>query len=201
METVPQSQFYGFDRFVSENDLSQSWIATERQSGRKCFLKIPSRSGIISPNTIREILSKSFLCQKNIESGQILCAHTKRLEKGNILIAYPYIDTAQWSPLTSEVFLRDFETIFPQACLIVDFIHLLGYVHCDLKMENLVVNRDHGVPRAMMIDLDFLREEGRSLDAKIIGTPTLIAPEVMTNEAFTSKSDNYSIGKSLNLSK
>lgn len=197
MNAMPQSQYYGFETFISENDLTQSWIATNRISGKKCFLKVPSRSGIISSLTIRDILLKSFLCQKNIKSSRVLCAHTKRLEKGNILIEYPFFDPSQWSTVTPDVFWKDFETIFPQACMIVDFIHLLGYVHCDLKMENLVVNCDHSMARTMMIDLDFLREEGQLLDAKIIGTPTMIAPEVMSNETYTSKSDNYSLGKSL----
>jgi Nif-specific regulatory protein len=197
MNDVPQSQYYRFDDFISENDLTQSWIATNRKSGKKCFLKIPSRANILPLLTIRDILSKSFLCQKNIKSGKVLCAHTKRMERGNIIIEYPYFDTAQWNALTSDIFWRHFETIFPQACMIVDFIHLLGYVHCDLKMENLVVNLEHGGARTMIIDLDFLREEGHPVNAKIMGTPDMIAPEVMSNETYSSKSDNYSIGKSL----
>jgi Nif-specific regulatory protein len=197
MNDVPQSQFYRFEEFISENDLTQSWIATNLKSGKRCFLKIPSRNNLLPSLTKRDILLKSFLCQKNIKSSQVLCALAKHLEKGNIIIEYPYFDTARWKTLTPVIFWENFKTIFTQACMIVDFIHLLGYLHCDLKMENLVVNLDHGGVRTMIIDLDFLREDGQPLDAKIIGTPGMIAPEVMSNQTYSSKSDNFSIGMSL----
>ena len=197
MTDLPQSQHYDFDLLVSENDLTQSWISTNLRSGERCFLKVPSKSGVLDPITIREILSKSFACQRNIRSGRVHSALSRRLERGSTIIEYPYIDTSRWVTLTPKNFWPNFEHIFPQVCLIVDFIHLLGYIHCDLKMENFVADFEKEPVRLLMIDLDFLITENSPVKAKIIGTPKMIAPEVIANETFTAKSDNYSIGKSM----
>jgi transcriptional regulator with GAF, ATPase, and Fis domain len=130
-------------------------------------------------------------------SSKVLSASKKHLENGKLFIEYPHLDASIWQQLNAELFLSNLDSLLPQVCIIIDYIHLLGLVHCDLKLSNFLI-RNAGRDFALkLVDLDFLCEANSHPHAKVIGTPDHIPPEIRSNERIVVQSDNYSLGVSL----
>lgn len=78
-----------------------------------------------------------------------------------------------------------------QICSALEYIHLQGFIHFDLKPENIMVDRA-GVVRVM----DFgLVEKGSFFDAQVLkGTAAYIAPEMVMSGRVDHRLDLYALG-------
>jgi Nif-specific regulatory protein len=124
-------------------------------------------------------------------------ARNKWQNGAKLIIEYPFLDPSFWVPLTSNLFWQNFPLILAEICFVVDYIHTLGVVHCDLKLQNFLINLRSNKPRIVLVDLDFLRPSFSSTNGKVFGTPGHIAPEILANQVITPESDVYSLGVSL----
>jgi len=135
-----------------------------------------------------------------LRSKKIITATAKRTRDGNLFIEYPYIDLTRWKPVTPDLFWQHFPSILVEACVVIDYLHLMSLVHGDLKLRNILVNAGCERLQIKLIDLDFLTTSHSSPNAKVFGTPEHVAPEINENNLITTESDNYSFGVSLKTS-
>ncbi len=70
------------------------------------------------------------------------------------------------------------------------YIHGRGYVHCDVKPQNILI-KDTGVP--VLLDFGIARAEGTNTTT-LIATPHYLAPERAQGSAPTAASDLYALG-------
>jgi serine/threonine-protein kinase len=82
---------------------------------------------------------------------------------------------------------------FIQTAKALDALHKAGYVHCDLKPNNILVNA-HG--EVKVIDLGQACKMN-TVKSRIQGTPDFIAPEQVKCEAVTPKTDVYNLGATM----
>ncbi len=193
----PISKYYIFERLISVGPITQSWAARNAATGERSFIKASIPSVSIDDNSISSILSKSFELQKLLRCNDILKARRKIVEKGRIFIEYPYLDQEKWQSLTLEFLERHFSLAFIQICKTIDYLHLLGLVHCDLKFENFSVNTFGSIPRVILLDLDFLSSDDSNPESRIFGSYDSIPPEIRENNVVLVQSDNFSIGQAL----
>jgi serine/threonine-protein kinase len=83
--------------------------------------------------------------------------------------------------------------VFIQTARALDSLHLMGYVHCDLKPNNILID-DKG--RVKVIDLGQAAKTG-TIKSRIQGTPDYIAPEQVKCNAITFKTDVYNLGATM----
>jgi serine/threonine protein kinase len=83
--------------------------------------------------------------------------------------------------------------IFIQAAEALDALHSLGYVHCDLKPNNILVSNDGDVK---VIDLGQACTVGTA-KTRIQGTPDYIAPEQVKCKEVSVATDVYNFGATL----
>jgi len=197
MNLIPKSQFYEFEELVAENNLTQSWIATKSSTLSKCFVKTLSTSESLNKSDKTQILNVSFDSQRKLSDRNLLRAVDRHKENGAVFFEYPYLDNSEWKPLSPECLLRHFDSLFPEVCFVLDYIHLMGYIHADVKLSNYLVKEDSIGIRMNLADLDFLRPVSQPLRGKLIGTMKYMAPEVETNECILPESDNFSLGRSI----
>jgi Nif-specific regulatory protein len=193
------SERYQLTRQLSENQLSRSWCAINRLTGQTCFVKNLAETPGVDRQTAISLLTRSFDLQKNIRCSGILTASAKAAGTSDICIEYPFADPDIWRSLTPDLFWSDFSGNLVQISVLVDLLHLLGLVHCDLKLENFQVRSTPGGTALRMIDLDFLAADGTPAGGTIMGSPEHIAPEINENGVITTSSDNFSLGKSLGI--
>ncbi len=192
-----ESTRYRFLSRVSSNDLSQSWTASNLKSGELCFVKLLATDSTLDKSTCESILSESFRLQSVLRHRAIIRAHKKHVENGVLYLEYPYLDLSVWQELTPELFRQHISSILRQICQVIDCVHLLDLVHCDLKLSNFLINRSDDEPTVLLVDLDFLCTADSPPHGRILGTPNHIAPEIISNDRITIQSDNYSLGMSL----
>jgi hypothetical protein len=78
-----------------------------------------------------------------------------------------------------------------QLVLGLDAIHVLGFLHGDLKPSHVLM-QDRGEPRAVLVDLGLARPCGQVL--QITGTPGFLAPEMLGFGVVDQRSDWFSLG-------
>jgi transcriptional regulator with GAF, ATPase, and Fis domain/serine/threonine protein kinase len=189
------SQIYHFDEKFAENRLCQTWRASLLPSGASCVVKFAVADTGSEAERCNRFLSDSYRLQRQLHCSGILKARRCQNEGGVAYVEYPYLNSAIWTQLTPSLFVRHIAEILPQICLTVDYLHVQGLVHSDLKLENFLF--DANFHRLMLLDLDFLCRDGSALDAMVLGTRDHIAPEVELESILTVQSDNYSLGVSL----
>ncbi|MCP4706872.1 MAG: tetratricopeptide repeat protein [candidate division Zixibacteria bacterium] len=194
MQKLSDSKKYRFLELLSENTLVQTWFAYNIISEQLCIVKVPSTTADLNNEIKLTFLERSFDSQQCIKSHKITTAIGKTVENGIIQIEYPYLNPKRWRNMTSDDFWRYFPVSLIQVCIIVDYLHFLDLVHCDLKLSNFLIDTSSDDPKITLIDLDFLCPEGTSAQAKIFGTPKHIAPELFDNRKIGYFADNYSLG-------
>ena len=193
--TGQSSGLYLLERLLSGSTQIETWLATNRLSGRECVVKRAASETDWS--SINEILAESFQCQTRVRSEVLVTACRKSIENQRVVIEYRRLDEALWHTLSPEKFWSGFPQSLIQVCSIVDYLHSCEIVHGDLKLENFLVLDQPGVTRFALVDLDFACCHNSKPKARLFGTPDHIAPEVVANECVVTQSDTYSLGVSL----
>ncbi len=96
----------------------------------------------------------------------------------------------QWAPLP----LNKALDLAVQICNGVGYAHRAGFVHCDVKPQNVLVTHDG---RAMVADFGIARvisEATASRDDLVWGTPHYFSPEQAAGQSASPSSDVYAIG-------
>ncbi len=83
--------------------------------------------------------------------------------------------------------------IFHQVAMGLQHMHERGYIHADMKPNNIVVSDDN---RAKVIDLGQSCKAG-TIKPRIQGTPDYIAPEQVHRRAITERTDVYNFGATM----
>lgn len=89
--------------------------------------------------------------------------------------------------------LPDLITVFIKTAEALDHLHTLGYIHCDLKPNNIMVGSGLTVK---VIDLGQGCKVG-TVKERIQGTPDYIAPEQVRCEPLTVRTDIFNFGATL----
>ena len=98
--------------------------------------------------------------------------------------------------LGGELPLADFAGLLLQLLASLEFLHRNGWVHGDLKGENLRLRRPFaaGSPELVLIDFGLAHREGRPPEEKILGTVHTMAPEQFLGGRIDRRGDLYSAG-------
>ena len=87
--------------------------------------------------------------------------------------------------------------VFRDVCITLGRAHAAGVIHCDLKPSNILVDsEDHPVVLdfglSLLVDEPAVTTTGSS--SELMGTPTYMAPEQMTEGKRSPRTDVYSLG-------
>jgi eukaryotic-like serine/threonine-protein kinase len=96
-------------------------------------------------------------------------------------------------------FLKEhMEKIFKQSSLALAYMHGNGWVHCDVKPDNMLVNQ---LGELRMIDFAITKQKKSGFFAKLMhkrkkpqGTPSFMAPEQIKDDLLDGRADIYSLG-------
>ena len=83
--------------------------------------------------------------------------------------------------------------VFIRTARALDALHALGYVHCDLKPNNILLNEHFDVK---VIDLGQAAKQGTK-KTRIQGTPDYIAPEQVQCNPVTFRTDVFNLGATM----
>jgi serine/threonine protein kinase len=157
------------------------------RTGHKVLLKKTKiQSGVIEVGTLQRLKGNSF--PKLLD----FCVNGEEMH-----IALQFIDGKTFNELKSEDMCPfTVNLVFLNALSTLDEIHMQGYIHCDIKPENMIFDSQFRVyiidfGTAQPLDYQRVRDEWR-------GSALYMPPEALyTPESIDYRSDYYSLGKSL----
>jgi transcriptional regulator with GAF, ATPase, and Fis domain/serine/threonine protein kinase len=182
---------------LAEHPPFQVWHGLNTATGEACLVKILQRDGSPDFQAATNLVSGAFYRQLDIHCRMIVVARRIANHNGSLAIEYPFLDGADWQPLSPALLAKHWFELIPQVVLVVDYLHLRGLVHADLKLENFLVARINDKLELKLIDLDFLQTENSKPEGVVFGTPGHIAPELLANDRIVAQSDIYSLGISM----
>lgn len=186
---------YRLLRRIAQTEYSESWESQEEKSGRIFFLKYYNGFTGGNGKRIRATIEKSARLQKKLRVPVFLTCSEKVVCNGNPVYVYPYKPEPRFLEMTKELLRQTYPESLIRICLLLDLVHGLGLVHCDIKLENFLYDTENN--RILLTDFEFLAESNSDPKSGIIGTPGYIAPEIRQNRAILPQSDNYSLGRVL----
>ncbi len=195
MDTHEILQNYRLISNLSENNLTRSWIAKDEYSGEYAFLKVLNTDSGFNQDKARDVLQRACNLQKNLTSRLILKPQKFTKFDNAVAVEYPYLSADDWKPLSYNELKSRPIILLKEIALVLDYLHLMGMVHGDIKFSNIFYNSQRNSIK--LADLDFVSLTGQPLSAKLFGTPGFIAPELLNNEPISIYSDNYSLGVNL----
>lgn len=101
------------------------------------------------------------------------------------------VDGGDLYAMTENVSMEVIEDLFVQILRALNYLHLRGIYHFDIKPQNLLVRKDGEKLTAKMIDFGLA---GFSSPRKKVGTPAYMAPEVILGGVLDGRTDLYSLG-------
>ncbi len=183
---------YEFSEIIKKDDLGSVSIITEKVTGTKFIFKE------ITPEAGSDFIRR-FLREAEVLSG---------LSHPNIIsvigfghITNPYIILQYFEGMILSRFLREYDPdtesrkrIFGELLSGIAYAHDADVIHRDIKPENILIGKDLSVK---IIDFGLAlkeNESGKTIKNGLIGTPSYIAPEILSGEPASKATDLFALG-------
>lgn len=178
---------YDVLRLLGEGAMGRVYLAQDRTADRKVALKMARDP--LSPERF-ELLKHEFWLMTRLHHPNLVEAYDYgRLEDGSPYLTMEVVEGSALDeslPLPPEK-VRD---VAIQMARALGYIHAQGFVHCDVKPENIRLTPDG---RIKLMDFGLMERTGR-VGGPIRGSLAYLAPEVAKGGMVDARSDLYSLG-------
>ena len=193
---APGTKLAGFDVIaeIGRGAASIIYLASEPKTRQVWALKHVQKNEPKDQRFIDQAQAEYEIAQK-VKNPRV--RHIDRVIKGRakliqlkeLFLVMEYVDGLSVEQRPPETF-RDALRIFHQTAEGLSYMHQAGYVHADMKPNNVVIQGDGNVK---VIDLGKACKIG-TVKERIQGTPDYIAPEQVHRREITPKTDIYNLG-------
>lgn len=181
---------YEIIKTLSERERKGTYIIKHLKSNKKYILKIKENNN--NDKNIYNIL-KNVNC-KNIVK---LISFVNKKEEEYYYCIYEYIEGCnllEYINKNKELSEEDLKNIFIQIVDGLDVLHNNCILHCDLKLENIIVNKDKLI-KIIDFDLSIVCDNCDGfITNSIFGTLQYIAPESYDLCIYSKKTDIWQLG-------
>jgi len=188
---------YEVIRRLGEGAASVIYAVRDPETGRTYALKHVERR---KPKDIRfiEQMESEFEISRQFTHRNLRKTYELKINRSLLLKvteAFLLMEMVEGKPLDVRPPAKVFDTIitFMHVAMGLRAMHQLGYVHCDIKPNNILMD-DAGNVR--VIDFGQSCKIGTT-KARIQGTPDYIAPEQVNKQPVTVQTDVYNLGATL----
>jgi serine/threonine protein kinase len=197
------AQRYRLDALLGRGAMGTVYRGLDIKTGREVAVKVMHASLAGDPAIVerftREAEAASQLDHRNCV--QVLAAGTT--SAGTRFLVMPLLDGIELRrEIAGGMALHRVIEIILQVLAGLEHAHTRGFVHRDVKPENVLLVRDeHGDEVAKLVDFGLVKAitaapNGRVLTAfgKVFGTPWYMAPEQAAGEHIDARADLYAVG-------
>lgn len=193
---------YHLDRLIGEGGFGQVWRAQRDADGVAVAIKVLHLELVQSIDALtrfqRELDAIERLHHPNVVRG---LGHGT-LRDGRPYLILEYIE----GPSLREVLHErgalppaEMLTILEPLCDALNVAHDAGLVHRDVKASNVILARDRGAIRPVLLDFGLVKlvdQVGPALTSSrsMLGTPAAMAPEQMRGQPVDPRTDIYALG-------
>lgn len=181
---------------LGKGGMATVYLAIQQNFGRKVALKIMSPALTTDPT-----FSERFLREARIVAG---LSHPNIVQVYDVgeYDNYHYI-AMEYHPggdlqerIAKGISIEDSVRIIGQVALALDYAHSKGYIHRDVKPDNVLFREDGS---AVLTDFGIAKPTGRQVKqmtqvGKVVGTPKYMSPEQARGLELDARSDIYALG-------
>lgn len=180
---------------LGKGGMATVYLAIQECFGRKVALKVMDPNLLID-NTFGE----RFLREAHIVAGlshpHIIAVYDVGVHENYHFIAMEYHSGGDLQGrITQGLAPEDAVAIIQQTALALDYAHKKGYIHRDVKPDNILFREDGS---AVLTDFGIAKPQTASKQmtqvGKVVGTPKYMSPEQARGVSIDSRSDIYSLG-------
>lgn len=191
---------YQLTNVVASGGTSQVWEVTEKGTGRHVALKLIKKDAPeFKENKV--MMRREADVMKTLDHPLIVKFEKFVSNRDNTYIVMEYFRSSNLKTLIraepNKVHLR-IRNLFESVCTALSHLHQKGYVHRDLKPDNILMNRAGEV---RLCDFSLAAKEVKGIGKvfagrlkQIQGTRSYIAPETIRRAQPTVRTDLYSLG-------
>jgi serine/threonine protein kinase len=185
---------YKIGRTLGTGGFSVVKLATERSTGGVWACKImtlpaPGKSTGDGESTREDILKEIDILM-SLSDPNIIFLKEYFEEAGRVYVIMEYLGGGELldallnkekgsDGLDAHYSEADARLIFKQLIAGVKYLHSIGIVHRDLKLENLLLTKKGDLSTIKIADFGLAKKYGHSQLSTICGTPQYVAPEVI----------------------
>ncbi len=186
---------YKILRCLGEGGMARVYLAIQQSFEREVALKVMSPSlaqdGSFGERFLREARIVSRLVHPNIVTVYDVGVHN-----GHHFLSMEYVPGQDLKSCRKSLSLADNLRLVMDVARALHFAGAKGYVHRDVKPENIMLQRGDG--RAVLMDFGIARPSDTLSDMTqtgiAIGTPYYMSPEQARGKPVDARSDLYSLG-------
>lgn len=183
---------YQILRKVGEGGMSSVYLAIQLSVGREVALKI------LAPELRRDPdFGDRFFKEANIvgtlSHPNIISIYDVGSHDGHYYMAMDYLpgDSCRDKIKAGNLSLNQAVKIVRELSSALDYIHEKGFVHCDIKSDNILFNT---TGMAVLTDFGIASRIQHQQQDSVAGTPNYMSPEQSQGAAIDGRSDIYSLG-------
>lgn len=179
---------YRIDRRIGEGGFAVVYQATDTIEGIRVALKIPHT------NTVTKDLLERFRQEvrlaASLDHPNIVALKNAEFIDDHFVVAFPLAEGSLADRLRHRITIRKALDISEQMLSGVAHAHEHNVIHCDIKPENLLINKDGQV---LLTDFGLAKSAMQTITASGSGTVGYIAPEQAVGKP-SFRSDVFSMG-------
>lgn len=185
---------------VATGKMSQIWEVVHEQSGQKLAMKLLLPEAMKEPTEI-ELLKHEAKIGQSMEHPVLVRCHglvSRKTECYLLMDLFKTPNIKQWLHNNIKAVQQRLPRIVDQVCQGLGYMHSKGWVHKDIKPDNILLNRSDEV---RLIDFSLAVKAVSGLGklfgggkGVIRGTRSYLAPETIKKEGSTPATDIYSFG-------
>lgn len=180
--------------FLGEGAMATVYLAQE-PSGRKVALKL-IRPEMALDTEFQQRFQREIEIVGRLSHPNVVEVYSAGVEQQRMFMAMEWVEGCTLDQILAPgpLALEEFHRLARQMAQVFHFAHQRQLLHRDIKPGNLMVTRQGQVK---VLDFGLALQQGQSRFTSVgfsMGTPTHMAPEVLTTGQATAQSDQYALG-------
>jgi len=186
---------YRIVRTLGQGGMATVYLAIQESFEREVALKILSGDLAKDPTFSERFLREAKIVSRLVHPN-IVTVYDVGIESGQHFLSMEYIPGADLKQVRCQQSLAERLNTIKDIARALSFSGKKGYVHRDVKPENIMLHADSG--RAVLMDFGIARPSdavsSMTQTGTAIGTPHYMSPEQARGQVVDPRSDLYSLG-------
>ena len=192
---------YKIEKLLGAGGMGEVYLARDEKLRRRVALKILSAEYTTNDERVKRFGLEARAIS-TLNHPNIVTIYDVGTFEGINYIATEYVEGKTLRDLIGgNLKLKDILGIIIQSCEALSAAHAAKIIHRDIKPENIMVRPDgyvkildFGLAKLSEIDLNTMRSFTKTAKGVIIGTPSYMSPEQVSDENVDHRTDLWSIG-------